>query len=160
MDDEGNKKQRLKPITIRLSPETWTAIEAAAKENGMNKTEFIRVGLIKNLDRYLANIRIIDEEQAEEIKSLISALYKEIAEIKVDLHRIGVNYNQEIRLRNIERKYSKSGNDVMSLVQQGKEKEMVISECKGFSQQDIDGLIARYEAATERVGKLLCHILA
>lgn len=160
MDNERSEKQALKPVTIRFSAEAWDAIENLAKEHGTNKTELIRITLAGNLARYLGDVRIIDDEQAAEIKDLIKALLNEVSEIKLELHRIGVNYNQEIRLRNIARKYAKSGNDVATLLQRHTEEEAVTSECRGFSQKDVDGLIARYEAATEKVGRLLCRILA
>ena len=157
----SNKRSEkpVRPMTIRFPEDKWAIIEKRAKKAGVNKTDYIRMTFDDNLARYLGNIRIIDEEQAAEIKELIRALLNEISAVKIELHRIGVNYNQEIRLRQIERKYAGSGMDVNTLFQRHAEEEQVKSECRGFSKEDMDDLIARYEKATAKVGEILCRIL-
>ena len=90
---------------------------------------------------------------------MIKALLDEVTAVKVELHRIGVNYNQAVRLKQVERKYAGRGMDVGALLQRGKEEEEIKSECKDFSQEDIDALMVRYEKATSKVGEILCRIL-
>lgn len=158
MSYKRSEKVALKPMTIRFSTDAWAEIEKLAQKHGMNKTELVRMALAGNLARYLGTIRIIDKEQAAEIKDLIKALLDEVTAVKVELHRIGVNYNQAVRLKQIERKYAGRGMDVSALLQRGKEEE-IKSECKDFSQEDIDALMVRYEKATSKVGEILCRIL-
>ncbi len=143
MSYERSERPVLKPMTIRFSEEAWDAIEDVAWEHGTNKTE-----------------RIVDEVQTAEIKELIKALFDEISAVRIELNRIGVNYNQAIRLKQIERKYANKGLDVNAISAQYDETEKVKSECKGFSKEDMDALISRYETATKQVGEILCRILA
>lgn len=159
MSYKRSEKVELKPMTVRFSTDAWDAIESLARKNGMNKTELVRMALAGNLARYLGTIRIIDDKQAAEIKELIKALLDEVSAVKMELHRIGVNYNQAVRLKQIERKYAGRGMDVSALLQRGKEEEKIKSECKDFSQEDIDALMVRYEKATSKVGEILCRIL-
>mgnify|MGYP000002117664 CR=1 FL=1 len=160
MSYERSERPVLKPMTIRFSEEAWDAIEDVAWEHGTNKTELVRMAVVGNLARYLGNIRIVDEVQTAEIKELIKALFDEISAVRIELNRIGVNYNQAIRLKQIERKYANKGLDVNAISAQYDETEKVKSECKGFSKEDMDALISRYETATKQVGEILCRILA
>ncbi|MBD5165209.1 hypothetical protein [Helicobacter sp.] len=159
MSYKRSKKPALKPMTIRFSIESWGAIEDMAKKYGINKTELVRMAVTGNLARYLGSIRIIDEGQASEIKELIKSLLDEISVVKMELHRIGINYNQEIRLEQIKRKYASQGMDFYDIEQKRKEIQSVKSECKDFSKEDLDILISRYENATKQVGEILCRIL-
>ncbi len=159
MSYKRSEKTVLKPMTIRFSEEAWTQFDAEAKKLGMNKTEFIRMTVTKNLYRYMGTIRIIDEELAAEIKDLLRALLDEVSAVRMELRRIGINYNQAVRLKHIERKYANLGKDINTLLQRHDEEERVKSECKEFSQNEIDTLMARYEKATSKVGELLCRIL-
>ena len=159
MSYKRSEKVKLKPMTIRFSADAWAQIEKLARKHGMNKTELVRMTLAGNLARYLGTIRIIDKEQAAEIKELIKALLDEVTAVKVELHRIGVNYNQAVRLKQIERKYANSKSDVNATLRRFDEEEKVKKECKDFSQEDIDALITRYEKATKQVGDILCRIL-
>lgn len=159
MSYKRSEKPKLRPITIRFSAEAWDAIDAIAKEHNTNKTELVRMAVAGNLARYLGDIRIIDTAEAKRIKKLIKRLLNETANIKTELHRIGVNYNQEIRLKQIERKYADRGIDVNAMMTKYDETEKVKSECKGFSKDDLEALISRYEQATKQVGEILCRIL-
>lgn len=159
MSYKRSVKPVLKPMTIRFSAEAWDAIDAIAREHGTNKTELVRMAVAGNLARYLGDIRIVNEDQATEIKELIKALFNEIAAVKNELNRIGVNYNQAIRLRQIERKYANKDLDINAISAKYDETEKVKSECKGFSKEDLDALISRYEQATKQAGEILCRIL-
>ena len=78
------------------------------------------------------------------MKVQIINLFNVISEVKNELNRIGVNYNQEVRQRNIERKY---GGDMTDR-----------TGSTALSWQELDALISRYERATKGVADL-CRIL-
>ena len=151
--DEG-----LCPITVRFTKGALDAIRDIAAENGVSMAELVRMAVAGNLASYLGTVRILDKRQAKEVKDLIVSLMDMVSQIQTELNRIGVNYNQEIRLKNIERKYQGKlmGSDIMNMIA---EKEKVENECQGFSKEDMDGLMSRYEAATKQVGDVLCRIL-
>lgn len=159
MSNKRSDKPVLKPMTIRFSTEAWAAIEDMAEKNNTNKTDIVRSAVVRNLAHYYGNIRIVEKGQAEEIKKLITALFDTTAKIEMELHRIGVNYNQEIKLKQIERKYAGRGNDFASIMAQGKEREEALKDSSSFSKDEIDALITRYEDATAKVGEILCRIL-
>lgn len=160
MGYKRSEKAELKPITIRFPAEVWEKIEDNAKEVGYNKTEFVRIAVAGNLERYLGTIRIMNEQQATEIKEAIKMLFDEIAQIKSELHRIGVNYNIEVKLKAIERKYANKGLSIEAADARWKETQKAKEECRDFSQENMEALISRYEQATKQVGEILCHILA
>ena len=69
-----------------------------------------------------------------------------LEKIRFELNRIGVNYNQEMKLKNIEKKYSKR-TDYDSLRLKEKEVEKVKSETLNLSQNDLDEIMTKYENA-------------
>ena len=157
MSDEV-KRNVLQPLTVRFTPDAWEAISDIADENHVSMAELVRMSVAGNLYKYLGDIRIIDEEQADEIKRAIITLYGVMSKIENELHRIGVNYNQEVRLKNIEKKY---GNRIgMGTAQMKYQEQMkVVEECQGFNKEELDRLIRRYEIATSKVGDALCRIV-
>lgn len=159
MSYKRSEKTGLQPITIRFPPGVWAAIEDNAKKAGYNKTEFVRLAVAGNLARYLGTIRIMDEGQAAEIKDAIKSLFDEIAQVKSELHRIGVNFNTEIKLKAIERKYAGRSWNMDDAMRQYDEEQKAKAECRGFSKDDMEALITRYEKATSEVGEILCRIL-
>ena len=142
----------LRPITVRFTPAAWRAIREMAEEEGISQAELVRVAVAGNLNRYLGTIRYVDSGQGEEIKVLAAGLMTEIANIGRELNRIGVNYNQEVRLTNIDRKY---GNEEAK----GAARKEVLLESEHLSKKNLDVLIERYEQATRTVGEALCRIL-
>ena len=106
--DENKRQMR---VTVRYSSDECKAITDMARRMGLTKAEFVRTASITNLREYKKGIRIIDQEQANELKELIKLLFNEVSAVRRELHRIGINYNQEIRIRHIERKYANAGMD-------------------------------------------------
>ena len=154
MVDQGNKVNRLRPITVRFTQDAYDAIRDVADDNSISKAELVRMALAGNLNEYLGDIRIIDKRQGAEIKGQITALFDVVSEIKNELHRIGVNYNQEIRLKNIKRKYGTVINDKRT-----EEEQAVLDDSVNLSKEELSEIISRYELATKRTGEVLCRIL-
>ena len=136
----------LRPITVRFGPDAWQAIRDLAADNNISQAELIRTTVAWKLHQYLGDVKIIDQQQATEIKAQIANLFTVISEVRNELNRIGVNYNQEVRQRNIERKYG--GRDMTDR-----------AGGTALSWQELDALISRYEQATEQVGEFLYRIL-
>lgn len=152
--------QVLRPVTVRFTAGAWEAIRDTAAENGVSMAELVRMAVAGNLSRYLGDIRIVDKKQAEEIKKAIAALCDTVSRTEMELHRIGLNYNQEIRLKQIERKYGDmTYASFQSLLRKGEEENAVKKDSKNLSKEELDALISRYEQATKQVGDILCRIL-
>ena len=138
-------EDRLLPITVRFTPDAWEAIRDIARSNCISQAELVRMAVSGNLGRYLGTIRVIDQAQADELKDEIARLFTVMSEIKGEINKIGVNYNQVVKNINIARKYGgrgAAGNGAGALPPMGA----------------LDTLMDRYERATEGVSDL-CRFL-
>ena len=79
----------------------------------------------------------------------------------MELHRIGVNFNQEIKIQNIQRKYRiTSESSFEDIMKRHAEIEAVKKDSNLLDKAELDALMERYEIATKQVGEMLCLILA
>lgn len=146
------KGEKLVPVTVRFTPAAYQAINEIAGEQGYSMADIVRMAVDDRLLSYLDAVHYIDAEQGAEIKKIVTALYNEMSAVKLELRRIGVNYNQVARLENLKKKYPRMIDRM--------EKELAIrKECKDFSPDDLAELMTRYEKATAEAGEKLCHIL-
>ena len=124
----------LRPITVRFTEDAWEAIRDIAESNGLSQAEVVRMAVAGNLSRYLGDIRFVDPKQGEQIRRCVASLVDIVSAIRIELNRIGVNYNQEVRVLNTEAKYGGNGGSGGSGTD--------------FPGKDVDKYISRYEAAT------------
>ena len=150
--DTAGTAGKLRPITVRFSEDAYAAISDIAEGQGRSMADIVRMAVDDRLITYLDSVRYIDAEQGAEIKSVIKALFDEMAAVKMELHRIGVNYNQDVRLRQLERR-------TMSMMDRVTQRVKIMEESKDFRTEDVAALIKRYEDATAKAGEILCHIL-
>lgn len=156
--NDEKKKERLVPITVRFTNGAVEAIADVARRHNMTKAEIIRLALDGKLSSYLENLVYIDDRKAEKIYREVSELGTELEKIRYELNRIGVNYNQEIRLKNIERKYEKK-NDYDSIKKKEKELDEVRSESLRITPKDLNIIIRRYENALEKASEQLAKLV-
>lgn len=148
------EENELVPITVRLSTSIKEEIEELAQDNGVSIAEIIRLALENKLDKFLSQLQYVDRDQGKEILRLQNEIYMQIAGIKTELNRIGVNYNQEVKLKNLERLYQdKILDDKEFFYQSG----AIINECEGFTPDRIDELMDRYEAITKEMREAMCY---
>lgn len=167
------ENQGLVPMTIRLDSETNQAITKLAKEHKLSKADVVRMAIDGGLSRYLNSIRYIEPEQGKQIQKAVTLASNEITEIGKQLKRIGINYNQEVRLKNLETKkqaimeqqqqavsgkhidtnlFIKCDKDIRKLEEQ--EKKIKESETV-LSKTELENLMAWYEEITDRLGEML-----
>ena len=130
----------LVPITVRFSPDAYDAISDIADNHNMSKADLVRRCITGNLAEYLGSVRILDGDQVVEIRAAIRDLFDEVSQVKDELNRIGVNYNQEIHLMNREGKH--------------------IGSVLALPANAVNDVIARFEIAAREAGELLCRFLA
>ena len=99
-DTQTSEATRLVRTEVRFTAEANEALDEIAKENGISKAQLIRYIVDNRMVDYLGAIRYIDPEQGEEIQTEIQELMNVLTAVKTELHRIGVNYNQEIKNQN------------------------------------------------------------
>ncbi len=159
-----NKTQKMKALTIRFSEETWDLIREVAAKHHVSAAELVRQMVLVNMSKQ--DNRLLDPEQEEQMRSEMQALrgvlldvLNEISKVRLELNRIGVNYNQEIKLKNIERKY-RGVTDMYSLQQKFRETEAVTEDSQLLRKDEIDAIMQRFRDAVQKAGEALCHILA
>lgn len=158
------KKEWLVPLTVRFSRKANEVFQKMADDYGVSKAYIVRLAAAGGLDKYLGCLQYVDSRQARQINNNICALGRLMQEMTWQLRRIGINYNQEIKLQNIKRKqkaivdtnkWDKSSLELLRLKNQERD---IQNDNQLFKKDEIEKIIARYEAATEKVSEALWHI--
>jgi glycyl-tRNA synthetase alpha subunit len=96
----------------------------------------------------------MDYDQGEEIRMGIIDLEKAIANVGRELNRIGVNYNQEVKLHNIEKKRKESGDSGELMYQENQIKKSDWA----FDKHEVEALFEKYEATAKMIADLISLI--
>ena len=158
------KREKLQPVTVRFTGEAWKVLHDVAADNHITAAELIRLCVDNRLAAYLQTVDYIDAEQGaailkekRAIRETLLQVYNEMAAVRLELNRIGVNFNQEVKRRNIIQKYAGTM-DIGKLMEKQQELEKLDAESQGYSPEKMEELIARYEQATKKAGDALCRI--
>ena len=143
---EPNQGKKLVPITVRFTADAMGVIDEVAKANRMSKAELVRMAVDDRLIRYLKWAIFINEAQGEEIRKELYELGTILAEMKNELHRIGVNINQQTKTVNTQYKYG------------GTAGKMTEKNNLEFS-VSLESIMRRFERAAKKAGDAICHIL-
>ena len=144
------------PVTVRFPYTVWEAIRSLSAERDCSMAHLVRQIVeygVSDIDQHF-----LREDQLSELRTAVIQLMDVISQIQRELHRIGVNYNQQIKLRNIEQKY-KNLTDIDSRMAQIREAEAVRKDSNHLSKEELENIISRYEEATRKAGEVLCRIL-
>ena len=144
----------MKKVTVRFPEETARALADLSKEFNKPQAEIVRAALLNRLTNYLGGVKYIDQQQADEIQKQLYELTTEISKLHSEIRRIGVNYNQEIRLKQIANKY-KNEHGYPSIRKQQQEEEEAMKECSVLKPGEMSELLQQYEDTTIRIGEIL-----
>ena len=142
--------EKLEKVTVRFTPTAWEAIKTTAEENGMSAAELVRASVAGNIADYLGTVKFADERQGEEVKELVKSMISAQADLKLELNRIGVNFNQEVKLRNMAKKNNMS-------FREGWNK--ALSEDTSLDLDRLENIINTFYEAMRKAGDELCRIL-
>ena len=156
--DQACGKQRLIPTTVRYPEGAMSIIRGVAEEHGCSAAELIRIATCGNLSKYLGGVAYVDAEQGKRIEELLREILTEMERIRRELNRIGVNFNQRMKLENIERKI-KSTHVIRISMEYSEEKKKIEKGTNVLNKEELDTLMRRFEAAARKAGEALCHIL-
>ena len=135
--------------SVRLGCEMDKTIDELAKKAGVKWSDIVRLALADRLETYLGTLRYVDEEQGALVLANVTKIGNLMDEILMELRRIGVNYNQEIKLRNIAKK---EGKDVDSM--RGE-----LMSRQGLDADKIEMLLAGFDKSADKVGAALWRTL-
>lgn len=154
-EEENEKYIPLVPVTVRLAPEIYNVISGIADRNDISKAEAVRLAVDNRLLDYVGKVQYVNPEQGKEIKLLLGSLATEMHKIRLEINRIGVNYNQEMKLKNIEKKYSgKKDFDAIQMMCQ--EQDEVEKGIDVVSEEGLNALLDRCDSITKRFGDVKC----
>lgn len=140
-----------KAVSIRFTNEELQAIDKVALEHKMSRSEVVRLCVSGNV----ANMPSVTITDSEKIAPILYELLTEMQAVKNELNRIGVNFNQALKIAQAERCY-KITKDYNAL----KEMTMLQHDKNLLNKDELNALMERYENATKKAGEQLCHILA
>ncbi len=160
----SHQKKTFKRITVGFDEKTYNELCGLAKEFGMSLSAVTRIALEENLGIYFGKLRYIDREQAEEIRKTLLGILDNCRKIYNEANRIGVNYNQEIRLKNAEAKWNEASNwgyhRINERIAVLEEYEKIKKEIDNvaFSKEEVDTLLDEYKNVTKTMQELVCRI--
>lgn len=127
-------------VGIRLDAETVEKAERLANEFGLNKSEVLRLAIDDNLEKYLGNVRYVDEKQGKAITIRLSEIGNQIIRVNDSIRRIGVNFNMLVK--------KVSSNQIGILYAQ--EKILNKAEFESIAQQ--------FQAIADEFSEVMCNV--
>ena len=161
----STKRRVLK--TVRFTEEEAKLIKELANEYDLTESQVIRLAMNGGMEEFLGNVQYVDKETGLAMKEAVMKCGNIMQGVQNELHRIGVNFNQALKLENIRRKEEalnrewKNGtaNTRLGVAEKRndlkKEREDVESGTGVLSKKELDTLLEKYEAATKEVSKFL-----
>lgn len=173
---ESASKEKLIPLTARHHESSYRAISELAEEFKVGKAVVVRMSTAGHLEKYLGQVRFIDEDEGRTINENIVNIGNLISEMRNDLRRIGINYNQEIKIRNIAKQiaieneaYKKQEryadldmkmehfNKVENLE---KEMELLRMSSTDLTEETLENFMEKYEQISESICNVLLPFLS
>ena len=168
-----NDKNALVPMTVRFEKGVYDVIDDIAKRNKVSKADIVRYVVDSKLEKYLGCIRYIDEQQGQTIHQNIITIGNVLVSIRDEMNRIGVNYNQEVKIKNIERKLAENKDAATRSLKYGSsvpkssydekkrleaEKEKIESSSSELKRDELQELMKKMEKVVQEVGDMLCTL--
>ena len=147
------KKERLKALTIRVTPSMYDAITSVSEQKSVSKSIVCRLMFTDRLAEYLGTQNYIDKDDSKELIKILNDLLTTVGQIKLELNRIGINYNQEVRLMHIR---EKNGDNGIKMMQEEKE---LLTEVNMVNIEDIRKLIDEQDKVITKAGEMACTLV-
>jgi len=158
MQNNIDESDKLIPITVRFTAGAMSVIDDLAIAQDKSKAEVIRTSVDKELLQYLDKVCFVDKEQGQQIHADIYALTCAIQSMQIELNRIGINYNQDLKIKQIEKRYANAF-DFDQIMSKTNAINVVKNDTTNLNKDDLDNILTRFEVATKKVGDALCLIV-
>lgn len=147
-------------LSVGLSEKTYNELCELAEKYGESIASVIRLVIDKNLGDYFGTIRYIDREQAESILNVSMEISDLCRNILNNVRRIGINYNQELKLKNAENKYRSVMREAVGtyrMLEAKDEYDQAKAEIEQtcFNKDELYELLSDFEAAAEKMGEVI-----
>lgn len=158
--NDGDRCENMVRMSVSLPSETYNSLVGLAREYNVSMAFVIRLAVEKRLSDYLGGIRYIDREQADKIHTAAMEILDETRLILNNIRRIGVNYNQELRMKNAKKKYESAiaGKGVGYIVKYEAREEYRKAKSEAekacLNKEELLDLLARFELAADKLEDL------
>lgn len=160
----NRQKELTHRLSVSLSEKTYNELRKLAEKYGESIASVIRIAIDKNLAIYLGTVRYIDKEQADDILKVSMEISDSCRNILNNVKRIGINYNQELRLKNAEAKFrpimEENGSDIARILAKDEldaAKKDIEQTC--LNKEELNDLRSGFEAAAEKIEEAIWRIL-
>lgn len=99
------KKPATRVRSFRLTQSESDLIDKLAAEYDVTPSHVMRLVMSSNIKKYFGDLKYMDHDQGVEIKKIITDIAEYLSKIRYELNRIGVNYNQDMKLRQAQKKF-------------------------------------------------------
>lgn len=99
------KKPATRVRSFRMTEPESNMIDKLAAEYDVTPSHVLRLIMSANMKKYFNDLKYMDHEQGAEIKEIITDIAEYLSKIRYELNRIGVNYNQDMKLRQAQKKF-------------------------------------------------------
>ena len=164
VQNDCSKCKNVVRMSVSMSADTHNTLSELAAEFHVSKASVVRHAVEKRLNDYLNNVRYIDHDKAEIIHNTATEIADNSRLILSNIRRIGINYNQELRLKNAEQKYlsvmqgSTISYDRMAEAKDEYEKAKSEIENNCLNKEELNDLFTRFESVAEEMRELICLI--
>ena len=159
----------MKETKIRFAEEEYETLRRVADEHNMSLASVARMTVTDSLRKYLGSVRYVDQDQARDINDNICKFANLLVDIRDQIRRIGINYNQIAKIKNIERKIAEVESEetlgAFSLRLKNRRLEELRAERDELSKSGedvnldhIDALLDRLNEISLRMEEVLCLI--
>lgn len=148
MDRENSDNEQLEALTIRFTKDAMAVLEHLSEMNQISKAEIVRYCVDDRLEKHLSSVYVLDINEARRIREEVCKLSTVLQQIRLELNKIGVNYNQQVKQTNIQHKYNEK-----SSVNENTNRDILLLT------DSVNELMNRFENETQKVGDVLWHIL-
>lgn len=173
-ESDSLKEDVLVSTHVRIRKSVHDVIKEVAHDHYKSQGEVIRSALENNLAEYLGQVVYVEPEQGEAIKQEITELQNTLTGIYTELHRIGVNYNQQTRMKNMIANYNRNVKKVQNSSlsdaekkdrleylknQHIENKKKIINSTLPADMDVMEKMLLEFKDATKEAGEALWRIL-
>ena len=159
--------------TVRFGENVYKIICDMAKEYECSFAEVVRLAVDDSLEKHFNNMVYVDTQTGKNVEKLMGEIGTELHAIKVELNRIGCNYNQELKVKRMEAKQREVleqlaeqnlPNDVKAELKKkyNSLEVMIQTQQKSvpqLSKAELENLTERFEKTADKVGRELWKTL-